>query len=136
MQIIYSDVSEYDQDKTSLIPILFYLQLDDLIVNLESARGQISSLEKKQKKFDAQLAEQNALAEKNASERDTAEARARQAETKSLSLTRELEELQDKIEESDRTRKQLQVSTNYSGISARSVYCTWKLWYSGNSPPR
>ena len=105
-------ISETVLPRHHLIPI--YLQLDDLIVNLESARGQISSLEKKQKKFDAQLAEQNALAEKNASERDTAEARARQAETKSLSLTRELEELQDKIEESDRTRKQLQVSTCYS----------------------
>ena len=79
-------------------------------MNVESARGQISSLEKKQKKFDAQLAEQHALAEKNASERDTAEARARQAETKSLSLSRELEELQDKLDETDRLRKQLQVS--------------------------
>ena len=79
------------------------------MVSLESQRGQISSLEKKQKKFDAQLAEQHALAERNATERDAADARARQAETKSLSLTHELEELQDKLEEADRLRRQLQV---------------------------
>ncbi len=82
------------------------------MVNFESTRGQISSLEKKQKKFDAQLAEKHALSEKNALERDTAEARARQAETKSLSLTRELEELQERLDEADRLRKQLQVSSN------------------------
>lgn len=78
-------------------------------MNFESTRSQISNLEKKQKKFDAQLAEQHALSEKNAADRDAAEARARQSETKSLSLTRELEELQDKLDEVDRLRKQLQV---------------------------
>lgn len=79
------------------------------MVNLESTRGQIANLEKKQKKFDAQLAEQQSLSERNAQERDAAEARARQAETKSLSLTHELEEMQDKLEESERLKKQLQV---------------------------
>lgn len=81
------------------------------MVNFESTRSQISSLDKRQKKFDQQLADKHALAEKNAADRDTAEARARQAETKSLSLTRELEELQDRLDECDRLRKQLQVST-------------------------
>ena len=79
------------------------------MVSLEASRGQISNLEKKQKKFDAQLAEMSGLAEKNASDRDSAESRARQAETKSLSLSRELEELQDKLDETERLRKQLQV---------------------------
>jgi chromosome segregation ATPase len=87
----------------------FRTQLDDVMVNLESTRGLIANLEKKQKKFDAQLAEQQSLSERNAQERDAAEARARQAETKSLSLTHELEEMQDKLEEIDRLRKQLQV---------------------------
>jgi len=48
------------------------------------------------------------VAERNAQERDAAEQRARLAETKALSLSRELEELQDKLDESDRTRKSLQ----------------------------
>ena len=86
-----------------------HTQLDDVMVNLESTRSQIANLEKKQKKFDAQLAEQQSLSERNAQERDAAEARARQAETKSLSLTHDLEELQDKLEESERLKKQLQV---------------------------
>jgi len=87
------------------------MQLDDVMHNLESSRSHISTLEKKQKKFDAQLSEQQALSEKNANDRDAAEARARQAETKSLSLTRGLEELQEKMDELDRLRKQLQVSS-------------------------
>ena len=67
-------------------------------------------LEKKQKKFDGQLSEQQGMAERNSQERDQAEARARQAETKALSLTRELEGYQDKLEELERFRKQLAVS--------------------------
>ena len=48
------------------------------------------------------------MAERNAQERDEAEHRARQSETKALSLSRELEELRDKIDEVDRLRKSLQ----------------------------
>ena len=94
------------------------LQLDDVLRNLEATRGQILSQEKKQKKFDAQLAEQHSLSERNATERDAAEARARQAETKALSLSHELDELQDKLEEADRFRKQLQV-----GLSSIAAIC-------------
>lgn len=97
-------------------------------MNFESTRGHISSLEKKQKKFDQQLAEQHALAEKNASERDAAEARARQFETKSLSLTREQEELQDKLDELDRTRKQLQVKLTLKNNSKRTAVPTISLF--------
>ena len=86
-----------------------HTQLDDMIVNLESIRSQIANFEKELRKFDTQLAEQQSLAERNARERDAAEARARQAEAKSLSLTHNLEELQNKLEESERLRKKLQV---------------------------
>ena len=101
-----------------LLPLSFFpppfaptlsTQLDDVTVSTEGLRAQIANLEKKQKKFDAQLSEQHSLAEKNAQDRDQAEAHARQAETKALSLTRELEVNQDKLEEVDRLRKQLQV---------------------------
>lgn len=54
------------------------------------------------------LAEEKAISEHNAQERDAAESRARQSETKSLSLSRELEEVQDKLAEIERSRKQLQ----------------------------
>lgn len=49
-----------------------------------------------------------ALAEKNAQERDEADQRARQAETKSLSLSRDLEELQEKMDELERQKRALQ----------------------------
>ena len=78
-------------------------------MNLENNRSLIVALEKKQKKFDSHLSEQQALAEKNSQERDQAEVRARQAETKALSLTRELEGYQDKLDEVERLRKQLAV---------------------------
>ena len=55
-----------------------------------------------------QLAEEHSISERNAQERDEAEHRARQAETKSLSLSRELEELREKVDETDRLRKSLQ----------------------------
>ena len=91
-----------------------------MTVNAEGLRAQIANLEKKQKKFDGQLSEQQSLAEKNAQERDQAEARARQAETKALSLTRELEGYQDKLEEVERLRKQLAV--RYPVVVGRSWY--------------
>lgn len=56
------------------------------------------------------LAEEKAVSERNARERDTAESRARQSETKALSLSRELEEVQEKLVESERSRKQLQAA--------------------------
>lgn len=93
-------------------------------MNAEGLRSQIINLEKKQKKFDGQLAEQHSLAEKNAQERDQAEARARQAETKALSLTRELEGYQDKLEEVERLRKQLQVMYIVCTCSMITVRCT------------
>ena len=77
-----------------------------MIVNFESTHGQIANLEKK---FDAQLREKQTLAENSAQERDAAETRARQAETKSFSLSQELGEMQIKLEESERLKKQLQV---------------------------
>lgn len=96
-------------------------------MNAEGLRAQIATLEKKQKKFDTQFQEQQSLAEKNAQERDQAEARARQAETKALSLTRELEEYQDKLEEVERLRKQLQVRLTWLQLpSSASWLWSWR----------
>lgn len=107
---IFASVYQNYHNTTSLLPPTLPPQLDDVTVNAENLRSQIMGLGKKQKKFDSQLSEQQALAEKNAQVLDQAEARARQAETKALSLTRELEGYQDKLEEVDRLRKQLTVS--------------------------
>lgn len=80
-------------------------EVDDVQLNLEKERAAVSALEKKQRKFDQLLAEEKAISEKNAMERDNAERDARQNETKVISLTHELEELQDKLGETERVRK-------------------------------
>jgi uncharacterized protein YlxW (UPF0749 family) len=58
------------------------------------------------------LAEERSKAENLKAEKDAAESRARLAETKALSLTREVEDLQIKLDETERSRKGLQDEIN------------------------
>nr|WEL12769.1 myosin class II [Halisarca dujardinii] len=87
-------------------------ELDDVLVNFDSQRAALSNLEKKQRKFDTALAEERSKAEKLAAERDAIENRARLSETKGLSLSRELGDIQIKLEETERARKNLQDEIN------------------------
>ncbi|XP_037927141.1 myosin heavy chain, non-muscle isoform X1 [Hermetia illucens] len=83
-------------------------ELEDATIELEAQRTKVLELEKKQKNFDKILAEEKAVSEQIAQERDTAEREAREKETKVLSLTRELDEAYDKIEDLESKRKALQ----------------------------
>lgn len=69
---------------------------------------QVAELEKKQKNFDKTLAEEKTIGERNATERDAAEREAREKETRVLSLSRELDESSEKVEELERVKRQLQ----------------------------
>ncbi|XP_029706052.1 myosin-10-like isoform X2 [Takifugu rubripes] len=82
-------------------------ELDDLMVDLDHQRQIVSNLEKKQKKFDQLLAEEKTISARYAEERDRAEAEAREKETKTLAMTRALEEALDAKEELERFNKQL-----------------------------
>ncbi|MEE6511888.1 hypothetical protein FKM82_018741 [Ascaphus truei] len=82
-------------------------ELDDVTVDLDHQRQTVSNLEKKQKKFDQLLGEEKTISAKYADERDRAEAEAREKETKSLSLTRALEEAIEHKAELERLNKQL-----------------------------
>ncbi|XP_078426782.1 myosin-10-like [Cetorhinus maximus] len=82
-------------------------ELDDLLVDLDHQRQIVSNLEKKQKKFDQMLAEEKSISARYAEERDRAEAEAREKETKTLSLTRALDEALEAKEELERQNKQL-----------------------------
>uniref|UniRef100_A0A4W3IIK6 Myosin, heavy chain 11b, smooth muscle n=1 Tax=Callorhinchus milii TaxID=7868 RepID=A0A4W3IIK6_CALMI len=82
-------------------------ELDDLLVDLDNQRQLVSNLEKKQKKFDQMLAEEKNISAKYADERDRAEAEAREKETKSLALTRALDEALSFKEDLERVNKQL-----------------------------
>jgi myosin protein heavy chain len=66
-----------------------------------------------------------AVAEQIAQERDAAEREAREKETRVLSLTRELDEMNDKVEELERGRRQLQAEldelVNNQGTADKNV---------------
>lgn len=83
-------------------------ELEDATIELEAQRTKVLELEKKQKNFDKVLAEEKAVSEQYAQERDGAERDAREKETKVLSLTRELDEACEKIDDLETKRKTLQ----------------------------
>lgn len=83
-------------------------ELEDATIELDTQRTKVLELEKKQKNFDKVLAEEKIVSEQFAQERDAAERDAREKETKVLSLTRELDEAYEKIEDLDGKRKNLQ----------------------------
>lgn len=126
---------EGDNDRLSKSKKKVQSELDDLNVELENYRTSISAMEKKQKKFDQNLAEEKAISERSvyvliehqtchfyndcssalylwysrlAMDRDNAERESREKETKILSLSRELEELRDRLEEVERMKSQQQ----------------------------
>ncbi|XP_053965752.1 myosin heavy chain, non-muscle isoform X1 [Anastrepha ludens] len=101
-------------------------ELEDTTIELEAQRTKVLELEKKQKNFDKILAEEKAISEQIAQERDTAEREAREKETKVLSLTRELDEAYDKIEDLENKRKVLQNElddlANTQGTADKNVH--------------
>lgn len=105
-------------------------ELEDANIDLETQRAKVLELEKKQRNFDKVLAEEKAISEQHAAERDTAEREAREKETRVLSLTRELEDQIEKIEELERVRRQLQAEldelANNQGTADKNVRS--QLW--------
>ena len=83
-------------------------ELDDATHELDTHRAKVLDLEKKQRNFDKILAEEKLNADRIATERDTAESLARDKETKLLNLNRELDDTLVRLEESERSKKQLQ----------------------------
>ncbi|XP_023708183.1 myosin heavy chain, non-muscle isoform X2 [Cryptotermes secundus] len=101
-------------------------ELEDSNIDLEAQRAKVLELEKKQRNFDKVLAEEKAVAEQIAQERDAAEREAREKETRVLSLTREIDEMNDKVEELERGRRQLQAEldelVNNQGTADKNVH--------------
>ncbi|KAF6200920.1 hypothetical protein GE061_005367 [Apolygus lucorum] len=101
-------------------------ELEDLTIDLESQRTKVVELEKKQRNFDKVLAEEKALSQQITHERDAAEREAREKETRVLSLTRELDDFMEKIEELERSKRQLQAEldelVNNQGTTDKSVH--------------
>uniref|UniRef100_M3XSD4 Myosin heavy chain 14 n=1 Tax=Mustela putorius furo TaxID=9669 RepID=M3XSD4_MUSPF len=82
-------------------------ELDDALMDLEQQRQLVSTLEKKQRKFDQLLAEEKAAVLRAVEERERVEAEGREREARTLSLTRALEEEQEAREELERQNRAL-----------------------------
>uniref|UniRef100_A0A3B3SL12 Myosin, heavy chain 14, non-muscle n=1 Tax=Paramormyrops kingsleyae TaxID=1676925 RepID=A0A3B3SL12_9TELE len=84
-------------------------EIEDMTVALQRERQNCTMLEKRQKKFDQCLADEKAVSARLAEERDRAEAENREKETRTLSLSRALQEATDQKEELERVNKQLRL---------------------------
>ncbi|XP_046352828.1 myosin heavy chain, non-muscle-like isoform X2 [Haliotis rufescens] len=81
-------------------------EVEDLTIERDSQRSTTSQMEKKQRKFDQMLNEEKAISERLAAERDGIERESREKETRILNLNRDLEELRERLESSDRQKQQ------------------------------
>ncbi|OWR44791.1 myosin heavy chain non-muscle isoform 1 [Danaus plexippus plexippus] len=101
-------------------------ELEDANIELAAQRAKVLELEKKQKNFDKVVSEERAVAERNAAERDAAEREARDKETRVLSLTRDLDQAAEKIEELERSKRLLQSEldelANTQGTADKNVH--------------
>ncbi|XP_073974328.1 myosin heavy chain 10 isoform X3 [Rhodnius prolixus] len=101
-------------------------ELEDCTIDLEAQRAKVLDLEKRQRNFDKILAEEKAVSEQIALERDAAEREAREKETRVLSLTRELDDFIEKVEELERSKRQLQAEldelVNSQGTADKNVH--------------
>ncbi|MFH4974130.1 hypothetical protein AB6A40_000839 [Gnathostoma spinigerum] len=96
-------------------------EIEDVNIELNNVRSNARDLEKKQRKFDQQLAEERANFAKVSTERDAHAQESRDRETKILSLNNELEELRAKLQESERVKRSLQIELDESVSSKDDV---------------
>lgn len=128
VEALYRQIDELQQanDKLDKSKKKIQAELEDTNIELEAQRGKVMELEKKQKNFDKVVSEERAVAERYAAERDAAERDARDKETRVLSLTRDLDEAAEKIEELERTKRLLQSEldelANTQGTADKNVH--------------
>ncbi|CAH1795103.1 unnamed protein product, partial [Owenia fusiformis] len=93
-------------DKMSRSRAKLQAELEDVQIEAENARGALTNMERKQKKFDQQLAEERNLAERLSIEKDSAEREAREKETRILNLNRDLDDLREQMSSLENTHMQ------------------------------
>ncbi|CAB3223587.1 unnamed protein product [Arctia plantaginis] len=128
VEALHRQIHELQQanDKLDKSKKKIQAELEDTNIDLEAQRAKVMELEKKQKSFDKVVAEERAVAERYAAERDAAERDARDKETRVLSLTRELDDAAEKVEELERTKRMLQSEldelANTQGTADKNVH--------------
>ncbi|CAI5456207.1 unnamed protein product [Caenorhabditis angaria] len=83
-------------------------EFEDVAMELENIRSSHRDAEKRQKKFETQMAEERAAVQKALIDRDAIAQESRDRETRILSLLNEVDLMKEQLEESDRHRRQLQ----------------------------
>lgn len=80
------------------------LQIDDLTLALENVRSDNTTNDRRVKKYENALNEAQAMAQRLSTEKDQVDRELREKETRILTMQRELEDFQDRLEESERVR--------------------------------
>ncbi|CAB3399757.1 unnamed protein product [Caenorhabditis bovis] len=83
-------------------------EFEDIAMELENVRSSHRDAEKRQKKFESQMAEERATVQKALLDRDAFAQESRDRETRILSLLNELDVMKEQLEESERQRRVLQ----------------------------
>ncbi|EFO89923.1 CRE-NMY-1 protein [Caenorhabditis remanei] len=83
-------------------------EFEDVAMELDNVRASHRDAEKRQKKFETQMAEERAAVQKALLDRDSMSQELRDRETRVLSLLNEVDLMKEQLEESDRVRRSLQ----------------------------
>ncbi|KAK6059852.1 hypothetical protein COOONC_02495 [Cooperia oncophora] len=114
-------IQQVEELRKKNVADLFNFQLEDANIELENIRTASREMEKRQKKFDMQLAEERANVQKAILERDAHAQESRDRETRILSLVNELEQMKGAIDETERVRRMLQLELDESISSKDDV---------------
>ncbi|OAF70315.1 Myosin heavy chain 11 [Intoshia linei] len=106
LQEVKNDKSEIDRLSKSKKKT--QSEFDDIVRELDEQRSANIILDKKQRKFDQNLADERLIAEKIVNEKDLIERQCRDSETKCITLQREIDESNEKCNAIERLRMNLQ----------------------------
>uniref|UniRef100_A0A158R4M4 Myosin motor domain-containing protein n=1 Tax=Syphacia muris TaxID=451379 RepID=A0A158R4M4_9BILA len=82
---------------------------EDLNIELDGMKGQFREMEKKQRQFDKQIAEEKAATAKATAENDQLLQELRDRESKALVMGNEMNSLKERLEEAERVKRNLQM---------------------------
>ncbi|KAK6734342.1 hypothetical protein RB195_017866 [Necator americanus] len=109
-----SRVEEADaaREKAERAKLKAQQEADDAAREVVETTSLLRECERKQRKFDQQLAEEKASTTKAISERDTAQQQVRDAETRYLNAVKETKDLHDQIEVMEKERRMLRLEVD------------------------
>ncbi|VDO70355.1 unnamed protein product [Heligmosomoides polygyrus] len=104
--------AEAARDKAERAKVKAQQEAEDACREITEMTASIRECERRQRKFDQQLAEERACTAKAISDRDTAQQQTRDAETRLLNTVKELSELRDEVETMEKERRMLRLEVD------------------------